>query len=178
MSKGLKTAGFTLVELIIVMVIGGILIAIVSLNFNNMSRKAKIEQITRELLADINLARSESIFRGKRHSIVINPTATGYAFRRYSSLDESRTSTAPNPATATIPPYGIITTKNLNYGLSQEAGTPFADPIFEFDRNGFTTNFNTIRVNPVGSGAAFDCVVVSETRTNIGIMEGGSCVQR
>lgn len=173
-----KAAGFTLVELIIVMVIGGILIAIVSLNFNNMSRKATIERITRELLADLNVARSESIFRGKRHSIKINPTATGYMFRRYSSPDEPRDSTAPNPATATTPPYGIINTKNLNNELAKEAGTSIANKNFEFDRNGFTTDFDTIRVNPVDSGASFDCVVVSATRTNIGRMEGGSCVHR
>lgn len=178
MRNSSKAAGFTLVELIVVIAISGILLSIVTLNFNSMNRKAKIEQIARELVADLNMARSESIFRGKRHSIVINSTATGYAFRRYSSLDEGRTSTAPNPATATIPPYGIITTKNLNFVLAQEAGTPFGDPIFEFDRNGFTTDLNTIRVNPVDSGAAFDCVAVSASRTNIGRMEGGSCVQR
>ena len=178
MCNNSKTAGFSLVELIVVMAIIGILFSILTLNFNSMNRKAKIEQIARELVADLNMARSESIFRGKPHSLVINPTATGYIFRRYSSLDEDRSSTAPNPATATTPPYGVIMTKNVSYGLTQGAGTPFTDPIFMFDRNGFTTDLNTIRVNLVDSGAAFDCVVVSASRTNIGRMEGGSCVQK
>jgi type II secretion system protein H len=173
-----KTDGFTLVELIITMVIAGILMSIVTMNFASMNRKAGVEKTVNELVTDLNMVRSESVFRGKRHSIVINAAANGYAFRRYSSLDEPRTSVAPNPATATNPPYGIYMTKTINYGLAKESGATIADRIFEFDRNGFTNDFDTIRVNPVGSGAAFDCIVVSATRTNIGRMEGGSCVQR
>jgi type II secretion system protein H len=171
-----KTAGFSLIELVVAMAIVGVLFTIVTLNFTSMNRKAKIEQTARELAADLNLARSDSIFRGKRHSIVVNATATGYVFRRYSSLDEVRASTAPNPATTAG--YGILLARNLSYGLAKQAGTSIADRIFEFDRNGFTDDLDTIRVNPVGSGAAFDCVVVSRSRTNIGRMEGGSCVQR
>lgn len=173
-----KTAGFTLVELITTMVIIGLLLAIVTLGFGGMMRKARIEQTVNELVADLNMVRSESIFRGKRHSIVINSAANGYVFRRYSSIDEPRTSAAPNPPTITVPPYGIFMAKPINYILSKESGASIADRIFEFDRNGYTFDFDTIRVNPVDSGAAFDCIVVSATRTNIGKMEGGSCVQR
>lgn len=181
------TAGFTLVELILTMVVAGILFAIATMSFVSLSRKAEIEKTARELVADLNAARSDSIFRGKRHGIVINSSATGYIFRRYSSNDEGRTSTAPDPPTSTVPSYGIIATKQLKYNLSDVAGSAFTDSVIEFDRNGFAIDSTTrtsittpivIRVNPISSGAAFDCVIITATRTNIGKMEGGSCVQQ
>jgi Tfp pilus assembly protein FimT len=145
------------------------------MGFSNMTRKADIEKSARELIADFNLLRSESIFRGTRHAIVINAASNGYVFRRYSSPNEARTSTAPNPA---VNGFGIIGTRSIKSTFLKEAGTSAANRIFEFDRNGYTTDLDTIRVEPVDSGAAFDCVIVSAARSNIGRMEGGSCVQK
>lgn len=170
-----STAGFSLIELIMTMVIGGILASIAFLGFSNMTRKADIEKSAREMVADLNSVRSESIFRGKRHSLVINAASNGYVFRRYSSADETRTSTAPDPA---VNGFGIIGTKSIKSTFLKEAGTSAADRIFEFDRHGYTRDWDTIRIEPVNSGAAFDCIVVAESRTNIGRMEGGACVQK
>jgi len=184
-----KMTGFSLVELIVTMAIAGIIMAIVALNYNVMNRKARIEQTARELVADLNLVRSESIFKGRRHSIVINTATRNYAFRRYSSLDEPVASVAPNPPTPTTPPYGIFLTKTTNYQLAQENGAPLVNMSLLFNRNGYYIDPVTfipiaegnefkIRVIPVDSDAAFDCVVISATRTNIGKMEGGACVQK
>jgi type II secretion system protein H len=158
--------GFSLIELIIVMVLMGIILGIGALNFNTWQRKAQIERHTRELMADLNTARTESIFRKKRHAIVINSEATGYVLRRYSSVDESRFAGT------------VINTKNVGYLMTKPAGTSIADRIFEFDLLGFTTDLDTIRFNPNDIGSAFDCIVVSSSRTNIGRMEGGSCAQK
>ena len=161
--------GFTLIELIVVMSIIGILLAVATLGFVDWIRKARIEAQTREFLTDLSFARSESIFRKTRHSIVLNSAATGYAFKRYSSENESR--------------FGgmEIFSKTMKYTFSKQNGNSAADQVFQFDVRGFAatpSDLDTIRVNPVNSGAAFDCVVIATSRLNIGRMEGTSCVQK
>lgn len=162
--------GFTLLELIVVLAVMGILLSIAAINFSNWMRKAQIEKQTREFISDLNTARSESIFRKKRHSIVLNGAATGYTFRRYSSQDEDRSTGGTD-----------ILTKTASYQFSKEDGSSAASRTFLFDTRGFAATISdtgTIRVNPVNSGAAFDCVVIATSRTNIGKMVGGSCVQQ
>lgn len=166
-----RTKGFALTELIMVMVIMGIILAIAALNFNSWQRKAQIERQTRELLTDLNTARSESIFRKKMHSVVINADSMGYVLRRYSSLNEDRVA-GGTP---------IATKSTFGYVITQADGTSCAGCISQFDIMGYTVtpadNY-TWMLNPSGSGAAFDCVVISASRSNIGQMSGGSCVQK
>lgn len=163
--------GFTLIELIVVLVVMGILLSIAALNFSDWMRKAQIEKQTRELFTDLNFARSESIFRKRRHSIVFDASANGYAFRRYSSENEGRATGG-----------GILLfSKGTSYSFSRADGSSVANDIFQFDIRGFAPTPNdtgTIRINPMGSGAAFDCIVIATSRINIGKMEGSSCVQK
>lgn len=169
----LSHSGFSIVELVVVIAIIAILLSIVTINFSQWTRKAQIERQTRELLVDLNTARSESIYRKKQHAIIINPTATGYILRRYSSVNESRTSATPASE--------ILFNKAVSYQFSKGNGSSIADNILQFDVTGFTStpaDNNTIRVNPTNSGAAFDCLVISNSRINIGQMTGGSCVQK
>lgn len=167
MSMRMKKNGFTLVELIIVIAITAALLSVATLSFNNMQRKANTERYIRELFSDLNTARSDSIFRKNRHSIVINAAANGYAFRRYSSENENRTSGGT-----------VIARKDMPLTLSYGDGTSVAGEIFQFDIRGFTSDLGTIRINPVGSEAAVDCVVVAASRTNLGKIEGANCVQK
>ncbi len=160
-------AGFSLTELVMVIAIIGILLSVVTLNFNQWTNKAHIERGIRELHSDLNTARMDSIFRKNRHSLVINDTATGYVLKRYSSANESRTTGGT-----------VLFTKSGKYQYAYKDGDPAADRIFEFDIRGFTSDWDTIRINPTGSGAAFDCVTVSATRSNLGQMTGGNCVQK
>lgn len=162
--------GFSLLELIVVVAIIGILLTIASFLFSQWLRKTQIEKQTREFITDLNTARSESVFRKCKHSIVMNGTATGYAFKRYSSENESR-----------ILGGHELFSKTTSYQFSKEGGGSAADQIFQFDTRGFAatpSDTDTIRVNPVNSGAAFDCVVIATSRINIGRMEGGACVQK
>jgi prepilin-type N-terminal cleavage/methylation domain-containing protein len=165
--------GFSIVELVTVIAIISILLTIVTLNYNQWQKKSQIERQTRELMADLNMARSESIYRKKQHAIIMSADAKGYILRRYSSADEKRITSTPAAE--------IVVTKKVNYLFSKENGNSIADSIFQFDITGFTAtpaDNDTIRVNPTMSGAAFDCVVVSNSRINIGQMSsGGSCVQ-
>jgi type II secretion system protein H len=164
--------GFTLIEQIVVLGIMGILLSIVAINFNAWLRKSQIEKQTREFNSDLNTARTESVFRKRRHSIVMNGTAKGYAFKRYSSENESLTTGGTD-----------LFTKSTSYQFSTEDGSSAANQFLAFDIRGFAitdSDLVTIRINPVNSGAAFDCVFIdiARSRIKIGKMEGASCVQK
>lgn len=169
-----KRDGFSLIELIVVLVIIGIIIAISSLNFSQMNRKSQIEKQTRELFTDVNAARTESMFRKKRHAIVINTAATGYTFKRYSSANES------------LANGEIITSKSTVYTMSDVAGGTIVNEVLAFDTTGIAYNFDgdvidganpvIIRFEPINSGAVFDCVDIRATSTNLGRLNSGACV--
>ncbi len=166
----LKQTGFTLVELVLVVVIMATLLSLATLSFNSMQRKSNTERYTREFFSDLNTARSDSIFRKTRHSIAINATADGYSFKQYSSANEDRTSGGT-----------VLFTKTIPLTLSKENGNSAADQVFQFDTLGYTAtpaDNDTIRINPVGTGAIVDCVIISASRTNLGRMEGTNCVQK
>ena len=155
--------GFSLVELIVVVAIIATLLTIATLDFNAWTRRAQIERQTRELFADLNQARTDSFFMKKRHKVVMQPK--GYTFSRFSSFDESRTTGGT-----------ALATKALTYEMTKESGASIANRIFEFDIRGFTNDLDTIRVNPSGTSAQVDCIVVHYGRTNLGKMENNACV--
>lgn len=156
--------GFSLVELIIVIAIFGIAASIATLNFNQMTRKAQIEKQTKELFSDINNARLQSVYMKKRHRIVFQPNS--YVFKEYSSLNE-----IDSAATK------VLFSKNVSNQMTTKSGDSI-NPI-DFDIRGYTYNYNTIMFNPINSGAAFDCIVISDARTNMGQMGSGNvCNQK
>ncbi len=71
-------AGFTLVELIITMAIGAIILTQAVPSFLSTIKNSHLTAETNKLVADINLARSEAIKRGKAVSIcsTTNPNAS------------------------------------------------------------------------------------------------------
>lgn len=164
---GGTAGGFALTELITVLALIGIMLGIATMNFHQWQVKSGIERQTRELFTDINAARSESIFRKTRHRITFQPNS--YVFKRYSSEDEDTDAGT------------VLNSRRLPYGLTREAGQDISDYSLEFDLRGLLTGANfssanlTLRINPVDSGAAFDCIIVHTARTNLGKMEQGSC---
>ena len=155
--RSADNSGFSLVELLIVIAIIGIGLAVATLNFNQWIKKTNIEKQTRELFGDLNEARLKSIYTKKRHSIVLNPS--NYVFKEYSSENENKANGK------------VLFSKNTAYQMTTKTGTALDGNIVEFDIRGFlVVGNNTIMVNPVSSGAAFDCVIISDSRTNLGQM--------
>jgi prepilin-type N-terminal cleavage/methylation domain-containing protein len=150
--------GFSLVEQIIVIAIIGIGLAAATLNFNQWMQKANIEKQTKELFTDLNEARLNSIYMKKRHSIVFQPNS--YVFKEYSSLNEDREDGGR-----------VVASRNVANQMTKVTGSTIADRIIEFNIRGFTYDVDTVRINPSYSGAAYDCIVISEARTNLGRIE-------
>jgi prepilin-type N-terminal cleavage/methylation domain-containing protein len=160
----MNNKAFSLVELVVVIAIMGTLMAIVTLNFNDWQRKAQIERQTRELFADLNQARIDSLHSKKRHSIVMQPNS--YIFKRYSSENEDQ-----DAGTA-------VRTRTVSYQITKGTGSSITNAVTEFDIRGFTNNSETFRINPVGTSAMVDCIIISIGRTNLGKMENGTCIAK
>lgn len=158
-------AGFSLVELVVVIAILGILFTIGTLNFHQWQLKNQIDRETRELYTDINTARLNAIHTKKRHSVLFNPT--NYVLKNYSTEGEP-TSSGTTLAAKTVPHQ---LTKIVSGSSQALAGENII-----YDTRGFIYNGIglTVAVNPFNSGG-YDCIVLSEGRTNMGKMTNGSC---
>lgn len=163
----LGNKGFSLIELLVVIALIAIGLSVSTLNFSQWVKKNSIEKQTKELFTDLNDARVKSIYLKKRHSIVFQPNS--YIFKEYSSLNDHRVTGGE-----------LLSTKSISNQMTKEDGTSsIADVIIEFDIRGLTYDNNTIRFNPINSGAAYDCIVISEARTNLGQMGTGNvCNQK
>lgn len=158
----MNNEGFSLIELIVTILIMGTLMAIATHDYNSMQKKAQIDRQTRELFADLNQARIDSVHRKRRHSIVMQPYS--YTFKRYSSENENRSAGT------------IVGARNVSYQITTGTGSAITNEVTEFDIRGFSNDFGTFRINPVGTAAQVDCIVISTARTNLGKIENETCV--
>ena len=150
--------GFSLVELLVVMTIAGILLSVVTVNWNSMQTKSGIETEIKTIHADLMEVRQQALYTKQRRSVVIS----GQSFKVYASDD---TSVAP------------LVTKQLRYPVAwNSSGT------LTFDTQGLANTAGserTLCVVPSSlaelNGAAVDSLVISDARINLGLRTGGAC---
>ena len=158
--------GFTMVEILVVIVIIGILLRIATMQFSSMTSHKYIEKEAQQLESDINSVRTQAIF-SKQRTAVSFPTGSSYAFSKYSTMNDAA---------------GELTgTTAVKNALTASTGSSLAGQSILFDREGMasSTTLNlpfTIMVNPTNSGAVLDCVIIYNSRTNLGRMTNGTCV--
>jgi prepilin-type N-terminal cleavage/methylation domain-containing protein len=153
----MKRAGFSLVELIVILAIMGILFTVATLNFNSWLRKSQIEAKTREIYDSLNEARLNSIYQKKPHALVLDTNSV--LFKQYSSENEAKFASGTK----------ILRTMNSTYSLTKINGGAFSGEYVMFDSRGYTLPpYLTIYLNPVMSGAMYDCIVVHAARVNMG----------
>lgn len=150
---------FTLVEVLVVIVIIGLLLSIGTIDFVKYFDKAKIEGQTKELYADLMLARTQAITKQRANRVVISAAQ----FAMYSTQAAG----------------ALEYTKILKYPVTWAGGG--TSKTIDFDERGLfdiVNNGNTsICVNgSVADIAVYNSVVVFSTRMQMGKLHiGGSC---
>lgn len=157
----LNRKGLSFVELIVVLAIAGTLLSLATMNFSQMQRKAKVDQVVRELHTDINTARLESVYKKAEHRLKFGDK--DYELQRASYDDNGNIV------------WNTVFAKKVVFQLKLANGAAVPNMIFNI--RGMTTNQQTIVVSDDGAGS-INCIVVSTARTNLGKMTGDKCVQR
>jgi prepilin-type N-terminal cleavage/methylation domain-containing protein len=154
--------GFTLIELMVVIVIMAILASIALMSFSRWSASYGIEKATKEIYAVLMKARNDAdntnttyLVTFAAHEVQAGPDADGDG-----AIDGT-------PVTMDYPNCTIN----------------FATTPISFDRRGLANvpgQNQTISITSATAGInpAVDCIIVSATRINMGKMTGGNCAAR
>lgn len=149
----MRRAGFTLVEILVVVAIIGTLLTIGTLQFNSYFAKNAIERQTRELYSDFMNARSAAVTQHASKTVIITPTKV--TFNATGPGGSTVTKTMSKPITWTG--RGIDTEKTITF---DERGIFFVN-------NGNTT----ICVEPSVENAQVDSIVLFTTRIHLGKLD-------
>ncbi|ACM21419.1 type IV pilus minor pilin FimU [Geotalea daltonii FRC-32] len=154
----MRSHGFSLIELLIVMAIAGVLLSIATLQFTHYSRKSSIESQVRMLHGDIMTVRSQAMFTRQPRSVIISSSA----YSVYSSSNVS------------VPP---LFKKDFKYSMIWNGSSGQLN----FDSYGLLSNpglgGRSICILDGGNPAALDSIVLSAARIQLGKRdEGGACV--
>jgi prepilin-type N-terminal cleavage/methylation domain-containing protein len=162
----MRSDGFSIVELVVVIGIMSILLSIVSINFHSWQVKYNIEKQTKELLADLTDLRLRAMHT--KDPVRVTLQTGSYAFKTYSSAAEL--SEHPDQGT-------VVMSKLCPYPLKKASGADITGTTVTFDANGFTDSAETtIAVaSPGNNDSAFNCISIDTARTRMGKLTDGSC---
>jgi prepilin-type N-terminal cleavage/methylation domain-containing protein len=156
-------SGFTLVELMIVIGLLAILVTIVTLSFNRLNDKYKVESNTKEIYSILMRARNDAATTNTSQLVVLNANQvqTGLDANNDNIMD------------------AINNTKRYSRFAINCAAVACAGDTVAFDARGLPNNLLTLSITGFSAGTpAMDCIVIAATRINIGKMTGVNCVQR
>ena len=179
----MKKDGFSLIELLVVMIILGILASLGTVSFTGWVRKHDLESQVKEMYTDLMSARLTAMHQNRNHFI----TLSANQLRAYEDTNPANGdgiltlgSDGPlcmwerkrdDPADATCPGNASLSFKNLKFPAAWSNTTTL-----EFNARGLSNTNNTICVfssyNP-----SYDCIVVSATRIRMGklLNQSGGC---
>jgi prepilin-type N-terminal cleavage/methylation domain-containing protein len=155
--------GFSLIELLTILAILATLLAIGTISFSSWQTRYAVEKQTKEIFADISDLRLKAIHTKRLHRVTFAPKSI--SCESYSPEDEALADGAN------------VLNKQLHYTITKKNGDPFAGDTVDFNFRGFINNGigMTIRISSTTNDAPFDCIIISNARTNMGKMKEGSC---
>ncbi len=163
-------SGFTLIELVVVVVLIGIILSIVTLNFLRLNERYRVESNVKEIYSILMKARNDSSRTNIPQTAILN------AGQLQIGPDVNGDGTIDG---------GPVTTESLNFTLNcsnftPPPPTPCGGVTVTFDRRGLANSNQTMSITGFSSGTtpAMDCIAISATRINIGIMNGANCDER
>lgn len=163
----MKCGGFSLIELLITMTVMALVMTISTLSFNSWTRKSGVERQLREMFTDLSESRVQAFHEKRPYRITFQPSS--YVIKNYSTENE------PSDAGR------IIINKDMKYGLTSknstgtDLGVDISDKFVEFDTRGWSSNNFTVIVNPLSADPSVNCLVISDTRVNMGKINGTKC---
>lgn len=156
-------AGFTLVELMIVVAIIGIVLAIATMNIRQWNDKYTVESYTKEIHSILMKARNDAANTNTQVSVTL-------AANLVTTFQDVNGNAVVDPGETTTKPYPQFT-MNSSLGLPET---------IVFDRRGMTADLQTVSITGYSPNASpgVDCIAVAATRINMGVMTGGACAQQ
>ena len=167
--------GFTLLELLVVMVIMSILIAIASISGKAWLDRYRVESQMKQVFADLMNARISAMQTNRTYFV----TFAAMQYTVYADRDPLDPALDGDGALQTATDR-VVTQMNLN-PIAPLTIPPALATQLSFDARGLASALPgalgtgaTIRVAGT-SGAAYDCIVISPTKTKMGAMNGATC---
>lgn len=163
--------GFTLIEVLLVMIIIAILLGIAGLYAKPWMDKYRVESQTRELYVDLMNARVRAMERNRMHFVAFSPAIASVT--RYTVYEDTNTAPDGN-GTPEEADDTLIMQKNFNpiYTMTWNG----ANARIQFDTRGLMSGSEgAIYVTNRSYGAAPDCVVISASKIRIGVWNGANC---
>ena len=158
--------GFTLLELVIVLLIIGALMAIAMLSYRGIQQRAQVEQKVKQMYTDLMNTRVRAMQHGRDHFVSLATGSTVY--RVYEDGPAPDGDGKFNTANDTL-----LSTQNVA-PFTVVLSTPTLT-LVQFNSKGLvtgTTGWVGINTTVVGE---YDCISIDQIRTGMGKINGANC---
>ena len=155
--------GFTVIELLVVVLIMGVLLGIVGFQMKTWLGKARVEGEIQQMYADLTNARIRATNRNRSHFVVMS-------LNQYQIWEDTNPAPDGNGTLETAGGDTLVQQTSLRDSLLSAA----TYPLFTCGSKGFMSNLSTIQIQN-DYGAMYDCIEISQTRIRLGRWQGGVC---
>ncbi len=166
----MKDAGFSLIEVMVVITVIAILSGIAVIKFSDWDKKNRVEAQIRQMASDISEVRVRALTTKQRHSITLDQYS--YVFKAYST--ETWSSDTDLLAHGTIIPGGTHTvTYALKKSVTGSNSTNYVgtNDILEIDERGMISSASNATIFLGGAAkltSGINCLTIHTVRVNVG----------